>query len=255
MNKLNLAKFAETTQAFVSKRTPEILTGIGIAGMVTTVVLAVKATPKAMALIEDEKHAQKVRKLSAKDTVKTAWKCYIPAAIMGTASTACLIGATSVSARRTAAIAAAYQLSETALSEYQEKVRETIGEKKEKVVREKIVDDHIEKTPASKSEILVTEKGETLCFDPLTDRYFKSDMDQIRKAENNLNASMLHGFGCTVSLNEFYDELGLNHTDLGDDLGWNTENLIKLHISTHLSDDGKPCISVGHYNPPKYGFY
>ena len=255
MNKLNLAKIADTAQTFVTKRTPEILTGIGIAGMVTTVVIAVKATPKAIALIEDEKHAQKVNKLSAKDTVKTAWKCYIPATITGVTSVACLIGATSVNSRRMAALTAAYQLSETAISEYQEKVKTLVGEKKERTVREKIVEDHLEKNPVSKTEVIVSDKGETLCFDPLTDRYFKSDLELIRKAENTLNRQMLHGVGSCISLNEFFDEIGLNRTELGDDLGWNTDHLINLHITTHLSDDGKPCIAVGHYNAPRYNFY
>ena len=44
-----------TTKRKVLKRSPEILTGLGVAGMITTVVLSVKATPKAMKLIEEEK--------------------------------------------------------------------------------------------------------------------------------------------------------------------------------------------------------
>ena len=38
------------------KNSPAILTGLGIAGGITTTVLAVKATPKALKLIEESKY-------------------------------------------------------------------------------------------------------------------------------------------------------------------------------------------------------
>ena len=180
MNKPNVSKMINGARLFMTKHSPEILTGIGIAGMVTTTVLAVRATPKALALIEEAKKEHE-EKLTPAKTIKATWKCYIPAAVMGTASTLCLIGARTVSARRTAALAAAYQISETALSEYREKVVETIGEKKEQVVRDAIAKDHVEAKPVSKSEVIITEKGNTLCYDALSGRYFKSDIEQIKK--------------------------------------------------------------------------
>ena len=133
MSKFNLATAANATKAFLVKRSPEILTGIGIAGMITTTIVAVKATPKAARLLEDLQ-AQKKEPLTKVEVVKSCWKYYIPAAATGIASVTCLIGANRVSVRRTAALAAAYQISETALTEYRDKVIETIGEKKEKVV-------------------------------------------------------------------------------------------------------------------------
>ena len=83
MAKSNMMNLIRSFKSSVSKHSPEILTGIGIAGMITTTVLAVKATPKAIKLIEAEKRVKHVDTLSPIDTVKTAWKCYIPAAITG----------------------------------------------------------------------------------------------------------------------------------------------------------------------------
>ena len=103
----------------------------GIAGMITTTVLAVRSTPKALKLIEEKKKEEGVDKLTPAETVKTAWKCYIPAMVLGATSVGCLVGASRVSLRRNAALATAYKLSETALTEYREQVVETIGEKKE----------------------------------------------------------------------------------------------------------------------------
>ena len=56
MNKPNLSNLVDASKLFTARRSPEILTGIGIAGMVTTTVLAVKATPKALILIGQAEH-------------------------------------------------------------------------------------------------------------------------------------------------------------------------------------------------------
>lgn len=254
MSNPNVANFFRSAKTAIIKHSPEILTGIGIAGMITTTVLAVKATPKALMLIEEEKKEENKDRLTAIETVKVAWKPYIPAIVTGVSSVACLIGASSVNARRNAALATAYKLSETALTEYREQVVETIGEKKEQVVREKVAQKQIDKTPISTSEIYVTGDGDTLFLDPLSKRFFKSDRTLVEKVENILNKRMIHDFVGTVSLNEFYDELGLDRTDLGDVMGWNTEHLIDLDITPGLAPNGKPCLVLGHYNAPRYNY-
>lgn len=255
MRKPNLAKLVSNTRQFANRHSPEILTGIGIAGMITTTVLAVRATPKALQLIEEKKNEDLVDELSSLEVVKTAWKPYVPAAVTGIASVACLIGASSVNAKRNAALATAYKLSETALSEYREKVIETIGEKKEKTVRDKVAEERVKKNPVSKSEVIVTNNGTTLCFDPISARYFKSSIDKIKRAENELNKQMLHDISGYVSLNDFYDELGLDHTSVGDDLGWNVDRLIDISFSSQLNDNGEPSVVLDYLVAPKYDFY
>ena len=255
MSKTNLATLITRTRQFVSKRSPEILTGIGIAGMISTTVLAVKATPKAMNLIEMKKKEEWADKLSPVEIVKVAWKPYIPAIVTCVASTTCLIGASSVNAKRNAALATAYKLSETALSEYREKVIETIGEKKERAVRDKVAEEKVKKNPVSKNEVIVTGNGKTLCFDPISGRYFMSSIETIKRAENTLNKQMLHDITGYVSLNDFYDEIGLVHTSNGDDLGWNTNQLIDIGFSSQLNDNEEPSVVLDYLVAPKYDFY
>lgn len=270
MKKVNMTGIVNAVKSTLTKRSPEILTGVGIAGMITTTVLAVKATPKALMLIEDEKRAQnrrfmekaeksgdkchpQINKLKPTETIKVVWRCYIPAAITCTVSIACLIGASSVHLRRNAALATAYQLSTTALTEYKDKVTEVLGERKEHDIREKIAEDKVKSNPVSKNEVIVTGGGDTLCFDALGGRYFKSSIDKIRKAENELNRMMLRDM--YVSLNEFYDELGLSHTKLGDELGWNLDDgLIELEFSSQLAEDETPCLVISYTVSPNYNF-
>ena len=252
MTKPNVRKIMKSIGNTLSKRSPEILTGIGIAGMVTTTILAVKATPKAME-IKKSNEELKGEKLTKIEVVKVAWKPYIPAAITGVVSTACLVGASSVNLRRNAVLATAYKLSENALTEYREKVVETIGKKKEKDIRNSIDKDRIEKNPVGRNEVFITGRGETLCYDHTSGRYFKSDIDKIKKAVNEVNRKMLSE--TYISLNEFYDELGLSGISIGEKMGWNTDmGLIELHFSSQLDENGTPCLVIDYEIPPKYDF-
>ena len=258
MGKLNIAKLANDIKSGVSKHSPEILTGIGIAGMVATTVLAVKATPKAIELIQNEKELAESynEELTPMDKVKVCWKCYIPAAVTGVMSITCLIGASSVNTKRNAALTAAYTLSDSALREYREKVVETIGEKKEKTIKDKISEDTIKQNPVTKSEVYITDKGDSLCFEPMSGRYFKSDIDKIKRAKNNLNEKILiDAFNAGVSLNDFYEEIGLPKTSMGENPGWNLDTgIIDIYLSAQITDEGTPCLVINYTNPPKYDF-
>lgn len=189
MPKQSLASIAKSVRTAMKKHSPEILTGIGIAGMITTTVMAVKATPKALILLEEKKDELDTDRLEPKDIIKAAWPCYIPAAVVGSISVFCLIGASSTNLRRNAALATAYTLSESTLKEYQEKVVETIGEKKEQSIRDSVSKDKMVKNPVR--EVILTESGgNTICYDVLSGRYFKSDRDKITRVMNELNRQM-----------------------------------------------------------------
>lgn len=270
MPKLNLSTTFKSFETGVKKHSPEILTGIGIAGMVASTVLAVKVTPKALILIEEEKRRKnqelleiakyngesevgRIDSLRPAELIKTTWKCYIPAAVTGTMSILCLVGASSVSARRNAALATAYTLSETAMKDYREKVIETIGEKKEQTVKDAVAKDKIENNPVTNNEVIITEKGDTLCYDALSGRYFKSDIDKIKRAVNEANRQLL--LESNISLNELYDWVGLDHTKIGDDLGWKIDDgMIEVAFSSQLATDGTPCVVLDFDKMPQYNF-
>ncbi len=106
MNKQIVKNAWRSLRKTVQKHSPEILTGIGIAGMIATAAIAVKATPKALKMIE-EKEGEVGKSLTGPEVVKTTWKCYIPAAVSGVCSAACIIGASSINARRNTALVTA----------------------------------------------------------------------------------------------------------------------------------------------------
>lgn len=251
MSKTGMSKFLQGAQRFVVKYSPEILTGIGVAGMVTTTVLAVRATPKALAILEEKYPDEKPRVIPV---VKATWKCYLPAAITGATSIACIVGASSVHTRRNAALATVYQISQTALTEYKEKVAEVIGDRKEQAVRDELAKDKVVSNPVSKTTIIPTGIGNTLCLDYYSGRYFYSDIDKIKIAVAELNRAIV--LDDYISLNTLYSELGLDNVPIGEEVGWCvSDGRIELDFSAQIADDGKtPCIVVSFYNAPRYNF-
>lgn len=272
MGETKIKAFFRGVKRGLVRHSPEILTGIGIAGFVTTAVLAVKATPKALSLIEKETENRRCaetgietgsdeqtmrisdsNKLPAADTIKLVWKYYVPAAVMGLLSAACIIGGNTVTRRRNAALAAAYALSETAFREYSEKVAEIVGEEKGCKIKDEIAQKKITDNPVKQCEVIVTEDGNTRCYDTVSGRYFDSDIEKIRKAENKLNKDMRDEM--SVSLNDFYYEIGLPPISVGNDLGWNIDKgYIDIYFSAALDGNEKPCIVLNYKVAPIYDF-
>lgn len=254
MANLNWSNMTKNVRIAISKHSPEILTGLGIAGMAATAVIAVKATPKAMRIIEEERKLRDAdNPITKVEMVKLTWKCYIPAAVTGATSAACLIGASSVHSKRTAALATAYNISRTALSEYKDKVVETIGEKKEQEIRDKVAQDKVERLPVQNNEVINTEKGSVLCCDLAFGRYFRSDWDSIQRAANRVNRMIVTNM--YASLNDFYEELGLPPTDMGYELGWNIDDReIIVERSSIIASDGTPCLAISYNVAPRYEY-
>ncbi len=252
MTKQSISNALKVAKMAFAKHSPEILTGIGITGMIAATVTAVRVTPKALRLI-DEREIKEDKRLGTLEVVETTWKCYIPVVVTGCLSVACLIGANSVNTRRNAALATAYSISETALREYQEKAVDVVGAKKERAIRDAVAEEKLKKDPVTDKQVIVTSNGENLCYDVLSGRYFKSDIEKIRQAVNTLNMRMLTDQ--YISLNDFYYEVGLPCIKLGEDLGWNIDKgHIDVEFGSHLTADGVPCLVIAYRVAPQYGF-
>lgn len=243
--------FIQTAKGELIEHSPEILTGLGIASMFGGIIFAIQATPKAIKAIKQKKKELNKEKLTVPEVVGATWKYYIPTAASFTAGTACIIGSDSIAKKRTAALAAAYSITETALTEYKAKVKEVIGESKEEKVRERIIDDKIRENPPKNNEVIITKKGETLFYETISGRYFKSDIEKVRRAENELNRNMRSDI--QISVNDLYMMLGLPITNkVNDDIGWDIDHgYIEFIFSAHMSEDEQPCIAIDYRVEPR----
>ena len=247
----SVMKLLNSSKQFTKKHAPEIMTALGIGSMVVAVGSAITATPKAIANVE-EAEREKGEPLTKVEVVKATWKCYIPTAVSFAVGTGCLIGANSVSTRRTAAMAAAYKISETALHDLKEVVKETVDEEKVQEIKEKVSKKQVERAKSKGSDVIVVGSGDVLCYDPLSDRLFTSSENKIRAAENQVMWKVNHEM--YASLNDFYSELGMRSTEVGDMMGWNHDRPIDITFSSGLTDDGKPYMSIEYLIPPVHEY-
>lgn len=248
---MNIKTMAKSVWAGAKKHSPEILIGMGIAGAASSVIFAVKATPKAMILLEEKRQELGVEKLEAKEIIKTAAPVYIPTAVSFGVSVACIVGASSVNARRNAALTAAYTLSESTLRTYRDKVLETVGEDKEREIRQKAAIEQQQGTPEPQTLVVSSAAGQLKCFDSLSGRYFVSTKNEIDKAVNEFNRQLRDDM--RISLNDWYDLIGLDTNKLGDMLGWDIERgYVETCYASRLDEDGLPCLVVNYVEPPHY---
>lgn len=240
---------------------PTLLTAVGVAGTVSTAVLSVQAGFKASEILSMEQQEQDrlatlnnkdPEPMSPQDKLRVTWEVFVPPLITGSLTITAIIGSTVISQRRAAALAAAYSLSEKAIKEYKEKVVEKIGENKERQIRQEIAEDRVRNHPPSEGIVNRIPENQVLCYDSYTARYFYSDMETLRKAENAINHTIVHSY--YASLTDFYSHIGLDRTKVSDDLGWNADRLLELRFSTTMSDNDRPCIVVDFDLEPIHGY-
>lgn len=258
MNKSKLAMMLLKSKKAIVKKSPEITVALGVAGFVGTVVLSVKATPKATKLMEIEKKKKRLEtgdssaKLTVKETVKTTWKCYVPSALMGVFSIGCVLSSATINAKRNAAIMAAYEMARTTLKEYKSVAVEELGADKEKEIREKVRQKVIDKNPTNaNASAIILGDDEVLCMDGFTGQYFKANTSVIDRAVNEFNRSLT--FDMYGSLNEFYEHIpGVKSNKAGDELGWNLEDgLVEVSYSSAIAENGKPCLVMEYHHDPE----
>lgn len=258
LNLTDIKKLGKDVAAAVDKNSPTILTGLAVAGLISTVIFAVKATPKAKKIVEDakedlatpdisEEQAKEVKVEAIKEVAVTV----APAVIMGAVTTACIIGSNRISTKRIAALSAAYKVSESALVNYQDKVKAMIGDKKEEKVREEAAKQMVSENTVT--NVIDTGKGDILCFDYASGRYFYSKPDSINSAVNEFNKMLLQED--YLDLNELYSLLGIPYAQLGDEFGWNVEDgLVELNYTSTLTPDNKPVLVVDFCPRPNWKY-
>lgn len=289
--------FGEILQ-IADKNSPAILTGLVCAGVVGTTLLAWFNGHKAKEIIEDykidcdnlydelvedapfhnlehvnvndvhseaeskqkeiqDKYQERRRELTTKMALGVAMNA-LPVVVMGGCTIACAIGANTVSTKRIAALTAAYSISEKALTEYTGKVQEMLGDNKAAEVKSAISEDKVKANPPKVEEnIIRTGHGTQLWFDDYTGRYFYSDPEYIRKVVNDINEQLRDDY--YVSLNDFYERLGLPDCKLGSDIGFCIEdgnlNVSFSFTGATIGDrENVPCGVLNYDVSPKYGF-
>lgn len=244
---MNLQSLVKNASKTIARNAPGILTATAVVGVVTTAVLSGQAAVRADRILQEYADRHEIA-LAPEEKFKLVWKEFIPPVALAGATIGAIIGANTVSARRTAALMSAYSLTEKAFSDYKDKVVEHLGASKDNTIVAKVAEDIVSEKP-SDAQIFITGNGDVLCYESITGRYFNSSIEKIRKAENDANFQIIHEM--TVTQNEFFRLLGLPSTSIGEEVGWDLDRKLELQISTMTSEDDKPCFVVGYRHWPR----
>ena len=233
---------------FLKRNGSTILTVLGGAGVVATAVTAVKATPKAIKLIEVYEE-QKGEDLTTLEKIKVAGPHYIPSILIGAGTISCIFGANVLNKRNQASLISAYALIDNSYKEYKKKVKELYGEEAHKEVISSIAKDKYT------DDICVID-NKMLFYDEFSHRYFESTLEDVIKAEYNTNRQLQCNGG--VYLNEYYEFLGLEPSPVGTEFGWSS-GILKSHYCAEwiefdhekviLEDGLECCIITLRYEP------
>lgn len=226
MKRGTLTKTLCKSKLYLHKASPTILSVAAAAGVVATALIAVRSTPKAMKLLE--KKTDEKEKITKLEIAKTVAPTYIPSAIVCFSTIACIFGANLINTKYQAALISAYTMVSNSYKEYRKKVKELYGEEAHEkvvnsIVNEKCSDTHIICPGFVSDSTLDFEEGKEpevvrQFYDAFSDRYFESTISKVIQAEYHLNRNFM--FSGIISLNEFYDFLGLEKIQGGDELRW-----------------------------------
>lgn len=253
MNPL-ITKIAQVAQ----DNSTSILTGVGVAGTISTALLTGRASFKAARELDGLEQQFQIHlennnlqgsgvTLTRRTKIASVWKFYIPPAGVGLITVSAIIMANRVAGKEAAALAAAYAVSEKALTDYREQVVKKLGAVKEGEIHDAFAEERMKN--ANNREVIIAGSGDVLCFDIMSGRYFQSSRNEIEKAEIAVNHEIL-GFTRGASLSEFYDNIGLAPTGFSDTVGWNHDHLCRVRFSTEISVDDKPCLAIDFVEAP-----
>lgn len=246
-------KLVHRASLYVCRNTPTILTCVCGIGVVATSVMAVKATPKALQLLEEAK-AEKEDDLTWLEIVAVAGPAYIPAMVTGAATIACIFGTNVLNQRQQASLASAYALIDNSYKEYKKKVEELYGKEANAQVQHDVAKDKY------KENNIQQENDELLFYDEFSGRYFNATMERVLVAEYQVNRE-LHNAGCDT-LNHFYELVGLDPIDGRDVLDWFESSNYECYWQSRLDfrhnkvvmNDGLECYIITIFEEPYVEF-
>lgn len=226
---------------------PLILTIIGSAGVIVTVVSAVRATPKALKSI-DEATEEKGEELTTFEKVQAAAPAYVPTVLMGASTIACIFGANALNARTQASIMSAYALIDNYHKEYRKTLINLHGEEIDKEVRNAMAHERCDYHVIDYDE----PDGKVLFYDEISGETILRHERDVISAEYHLNRNFTMRGAAT--LNEFYEFLGMPQTEYGDTVGWTMASGIMWvdfeHRLLEQDDGGTPVYIIDMIFPP-----
>lgn len=253
------------SKSYLKRSSPTILTCVSVIGVVATTVMAVKATPKALRIIEENTgydHDGFISSPSKTEIIQLTWQCYIPAALVGLSTITCIVGINALNKRNQASLMSAYALLSESYQRYRKAANTVYGEDADSKIKAQMAKDTYVSADGYSvySADLDSESEKILCYDLYSQRYFTATMAAVLNAQYHVNRNLcLRG---DTTINEFYEFLGIDKINHGDEIGWSMNELMEDGImwldfenSKSVLDDGMECCVISAlWDPNKFDY-
>lgn len=253
------------SRSYLKRSSPTILTCVSAIGVVATTVMAVKVTPKAVDLIRADSrqnHDGDPYAYTKLEAVQSCWQCYIPAALVGLSTITCIVGINALNKRNQASLTSAYALLSESYQRYRKAANTVYGEDADSKIKAQMAKDTYVSADGYSVYYsdLDPESEKILCYDLYSQRYFTATMAAVLNAQYHVNRNLcLRG---DTTINEFYEFLGVDPIDHGDEIGWSIEELMEGGImwldfenSQSVLDDGMECCVISTlWDPNKFDY-
>lgn len=257
---MNVKMFLNKVFESGKENSPVILTGLTLFGIASTGIAAYRAGLEAHDILELHKKEmadvapgdKDAKRAVTLETTKKMAKAVAAPVIIGFTTGCCSVGSLKASQKKLAILSAAYKVAERSVQDLDGKMKEILGVKKTREIRDAIMKDKVEQHPLKVApETIITNNGEVLCYDSYSERYFASNAMKIESAIRQVSTDCK--VQMNVSLNEFYYAINasnLTETKYGDNVGWEPdmlegyEELLPINISAQLTEDKRPCLCL-----------
>lgn len=251
-------KLTKTCAKFLRKHGGTILAVAASVGVVATAIETGRASTKAQKIIEKNTIAIDCENYgkscyTTKQKVLDCWKAYVPAAILGGGTIACILGSNALNKKQIASLTAAYMALGKTYQTYRAQVRRTIGDQQENEIFETSKSiEMAEKDQTVKNT--VTEK--LLCYDPIGKRYFHATEAELLTAFYEANRDFnANGY---IALNDVYGYLNLDFIPELHGRGWSIDYMsemwnsgwIDFSYAKQQTDDGLEVYYVTAFEEP-----
>lgn len=237
------------------EKSPTILCGIAIGGVIATVVTTVKQTKKAVRkydamteiVVDEQTGEETVKEPDKKDLVIEMAKIYAPVAVLGSLTIASMVSSHVISLKRNAALAAMLTMAEESLRE----AEKHFDPEELKKFKDERVEKRLEECPFDPDNLVLTDTGDEIWFEPICGRYIRTSILHIRDCIAEYNENL--AFGECMSYNELMAMIGFQENEVGDLIGWQGRRITVTYSSRNLSD-GRPCGVISFDQEPSFNY-
>ena len=233
---------------------PKPLIIFSVIGLVTTTVLAVRATPKALRNLEKLNEESFVNPTTT-EKAKAVFPPFIPTIVSGIATIGCIFGSDYISFNHNAKLTTVLLLSDSMFRKYQKHTKYILDEERFEKVEENIAQEDYEKQKNElKEEYPIGDK--LLFYETFSDRFFYSTYAEVIYAMYHWNRNFLLGAPEGGCMAEFFDFLGLDEKENRKYAYWgyNAETMtiwglipwIDITLREKKLRDGTPYVEIGY---------